>query len=67
MVDKEVKALKIDLFNDEVVKGTLVTQNGQIVHPRWRRAELMEIAAQAQETEERHALPDRERLARSSA
>ena len=32
MVDKETKALKIDL-NDEVVKGTLVTQNGQIVHP----------------------------------
>ncbi len=32
MVDKETRALKIDL-NDEVVKGTLVTQNGQIVHP----------------------------------
>jgi NAD(P) transhydrogenase subunit alpha len=32
MVDKETKALKIDLA-DEVVKGTLVTQNGQIVHP----------------------------------
>ncbi len=32
MVDKETKALKIDL-NDEVVKGTLVTQGGQIVHP----------------------------------
>ena len=32
MVDKETKALKIDP-NDEVVKGTLVTQNGQIVHP----------------------------------
>ena len=32
MVDKETKALKIDA-NDEVVKGTLVTQNGQIVHP----------------------------------
>ncbi len=32
MVDKETKTLKIDL-NDEVVKGTLVTQNGQIVHP----------------------------------
>ena len=31
MVDKETKALKIDT-NDEVVKGTLVTQNGQIVH-----------------------------------
>jgi NAD(P) transhydrogenase subunit alpha len=32
MVDKETKALKIDL-NDEVVKGTLVTRDGQIVHP----------------------------------
>jgi NAD(P) transhydrogenase subunit alpha len=32
MVDKETKALKIDM-NDEVVKGTLVTQDGQIVHP----------------------------------
>jgi NAD(P) transhydrogenase subunit alpha len=32
MVDKETKTLKIDT-NDEVVKGTLVTQNGQIVHP----------------------------------
>src|SRR5262245_46990286 len=32
MVDKDTKALKIDT-GDEVVKGTLVTQNGQIVHP----------------------------------
>ena len=32
MVDKEAKALKIDL-EDEVVKGTLVTRDGQIVHP----------------------------------
>jgi len=32
MVDKETRALKIDM-NDEVVKGTLVTQNGQVVHP----------------------------------
>jgi NAD(P) transhydrogenase subunit alpha len=32
MVDKETKALKIDL-SDEVVKGTLVTQNGAVVHP----------------------------------
>ena len=32
MVDKETKALKIDLA-DEVVKGTLVTRDGQIVHP----------------------------------
>jgi NAD(P) transhydrogenase subunit alpha len=32
MIDKESKALKIDP-NDDVVKGTLVTQNGQVVHP----------------------------------
>jgi len=32
MVNKDTKALKIDT-GDEVVKGTLVTQNGQIVHP----------------------------------
>ena len=32
MIDKETKALKIDLA-DEVVKGTLVTQGSQIVHP----------------------------------
>jgi NAD(P) transhydrogenase subunit alpha len=31
MVDKETKALKIDTA-DEVVKGTLVTQGGKIVH-----------------------------------
>jgi H+-translocating NAD(P) transhydrogenase subunit alpha len=37
MVDKETGALKIDL-NDEVVKGTLVTQNGQIVHPSLAQA-----------------------------
>ncbi|MBV8185893.1 MAG: Re/Si-specific NAD(P)(+) transhydrogenase subunit alpha [Alphaproteobacteria bacterium] len=32
LVDKETKALRIDT-KDEVVKGTLVTQSGQIVHP----------------------------------
>ena len=32
MIDKETKALKIDLA-DEVVKGTLVTHGSQIVHP----------------------------------
>ena len=37
MVDKETKALKIDL-NDEVVKGTLVTQDGRIVHPSLSQA-----------------------------
>ncbi len=33
MVDKETKALKIDM-EDEVIKGTLVTQGGRIVHPQ---------------------------------
>ena len=37
MVDKETKALNIDP-NDEVVKGTLVTRNGQIVHPALAQA-----------------------------
>ena len=32
MVDKETKAFKIDL-EDEVVKGTLVIRDGQVVHP----------------------------------
>jgi len=32
LVDKETKELKIDLA-DEIVKGTLVTRNGEIVHP----------------------------------
>ncbi|UYN97204.1 MAG: Re/Si-specific NAD(P)(+) transhydrogenase subunit alpha [Enhydrobacter sp.] len=32
MVDKETRALKVDV-EDEVVKGTLVTRDGQIVHP----------------------------------
>jgi H+-translocating NAD(P) transhydrogenase subunit alpha len=32
MVDKETKTLKIDL-EDEVVKGTLVIRDGQLVHP----------------------------------
>jgi NAD(P) transhydrogenase subunit alpha len=39
MVDKETKGLKIDT-NDEVVKGTLVTQNGQIVHPSLAQSSL---------------------------
>ncbi len=39
MVDKETKALKIDP-SDEVVKGTLVTENGQIVHPSLASAQI---------------------------
>lgn len=37
MIDKETKSLKIDT-NDEVVKGTLVTQDGRIVHPSLAQA-----------------------------
>ena len=32
LVDKETKALKID-WDDEIVKGTLLTRDGKIVHP----------------------------------
>ena len=32
LVDKDTKGLKIDT-SDEIVKGTLVTQDGAIVHP----------------------------------
>ncbi len=42
MVDKETKALTINL-EDEVVKGTLVTRDGQIVHPLAGPAELKEL------------------------
>jgi len=37
LIDKETKALKIDPA-DEIVKGTLVTQDGQIVHPALKAA-----------------------------
>jgi NAD(P) transhydrogenase subunit alpha len=37
MIDKETKALKIDTA-DEVVKGTLVTRDGQVVHPSLAQA-----------------------------
>ena len=33
LFDKKAKTLAID-WNDEIVKGTLVTRDGQIVHPR---------------------------------
>ena len=38
IVDKETKGLKIDIA-DEIVKGTLVTRDGQIVHPALAPAE----------------------------
>ncbi|MCK6451306.1 MAG: Re/Si-specific NAD(P)(+) transhydrogenase subunit alpha [Alphaproteobacteria bacterium] len=37
LVDKETKALKIDT-NDEVVKGSLLTHDGKIVHPSFAAA-----------------------------
>ena len=38
IVDKETRGLKIDIA-DEIVKGTLVTRDGQIVHPALAPAE----------------------------
>ena len=37
LYDKEKKALGID-WEDEIVKGTLVTKGGAIVHPDIKRA-----------------------------
>ena len=37
LFDKKAKALKVD-WDDELVKGTLVTRDGQIVHPRLQAA-----------------------------
>ncbi|MEX2200424.1 MAG: NAD(P)(+) transhydrogenase (Re/Si-specific) subunit alpha, partial [Dongiaceae bacterium] len=36
LYDKEAKALKID-WEDEIVKGTALTRDGQIVHPALAR------------------------------
>ncbi|MEM7221546.1 MAG: Re/Si-specific NAD(P)(+) transhydrogenase subunit alpha [Pseudomonadota bacterium] len=46
MIDKESKALSIDL-EDEIIKGTLVTQGGKIVHPM-----LASVEADKEEAEE---------------
>jgi len=35
LIDKETKALKIDAA-DEIVKATLLTQGGVIVHPNFQ-------------------------------
>jgi NAD(P) transhydrogenase subunit alpha len=32
MIDKKAGALKID-WNDDVIKGTALTRDGQIIHP----------------------------------
>ena len=37
MIDRENKALKVDL-EDDLIQGTLVTQDGEIVHERVRQA-----------------------------
>ena len=37
VVDKETGALKIDT-DDEIIKGTLVTQGGRVVHPQLAQA-----------------------------
>ena len=33
LIDKQTKDLKIDL-EDEIIKGTLITREGQVVHPQ---------------------------------
>ncbi len=35
MFDKETKALKVDM-DDEIIRGTLVTHKGQIIHPAFK-------------------------------
>jgi NAD(P) transhydrogenase subunit alpha len=37
LIDKETKGLKVDL-EDEIVKGTLLTREGQVVHPQLQGA-----------------------------
>ena len=44
IIDKETKGLKIDLA-DEIIKGTLVTRDGTIVHPALAAAEPAAPAA----------------------
>ena len=41
MTDKETSALKID-FDDELVKATLLTRDGKVVHPNFARADAPE-------------------------
>ena len=38
MIDKETKSLKID-FDDQLVKATLLTRDGKVVHPNFAREE----------------------------
>ncbi len=48
MLDKESGALAID-FDDELVKATLLTREGRVVHRNFRRDEAPEAAATQQE------------------
>ena len=45
MVDKESKALQID-WEDEIIKGTLISRDGAIVHPNLvQKTEAAAVAA----------------------
>jgi NAD(P) transhydrogenase subunit alpha len=46
LIDKEAKELVIDL-DDEIIKGTLVTRDGAVVHPALVPAEPKKEAAPA--------------------
>ncbi len=46
LIDKETKALVIDL-DDEIIKGTLVTRDGAVVHPALAPAKPLEDATPA--------------------
>ena len=48
MIDKESKALKID-WEDELIKGTCVTRDGNIVHPDLAGAKVPESKPAASE------------------
>ena len=37
LIDKQTKELKIDL-EDEIIKGTLIAREGQVVHPQLQGA-----------------------------
>ncbi|HKY95592.1 MAG TPA: NAD(P)(+) transhydrogenase (Re/Si-specific) subunit alpha, partial [Kiloniellales bacterium] len=43
-LDKETKSLKIN-WDDEIIKGTLITRTGAVVHPALKKAEPVQPAA----------------------
>jgi NAD(P) transhydrogenase subunit alpha len=51
LIDKETKELAIDM-DDEIIKGTLVTRDGAVVHPALAPAEPKEKAAPAEAAED---------------